>query len=582
MPRTAPPPATVPSTIVAAATRIQVAGAAHPRHRPRRKTEAWQAQAWEHYDCCGELRYGTNWFANSLSQARLFAGRLQDDGSIKRHESGPAKDALDALFSNDKTQATLLKAMAPHYFVGGEWYLVGRENPEDPTGADIWEVLSPTEISVQGSKWTIDHGDGVRITLTNDDFITRMWNPHPRRHSDPDSPVRAVLDVLSEIMLLTRHIAAQVRSRLAGAGLLLLPSEMSFTPPANAEGDVTGEDEFIQTLYDAMQAAIDDPGDPSALVPIVVQAAGEHLNAAQHMTFWSSLDEQAVSQRESAIKRLALGLDLPPEVLTGTGEMNHWGAWAVDEATVKSHLEPALDVICASLTTGFLQAMPGVDPMDVVAWDTSSLRLRPNRSKEALELYDRGELKPVSLRRETGFDESDAPSDDERKQWLLQKVASGSATPEQVEAALRLLGVNIVTQSEGETREARPDPSLIEHPEQGPPDTADDLPPGLVSACDVLCMRALERAGNRIKGKFKVSPPNVDAVDLYRFVTAPVETHGELMNDAWGMVERAVTPYGKHPASVQAALDTYVRDLLLTQREHEVGRMKKFLQQVGD
>src|SRR4029079_12876610 len=62
--------------------------------------------------------------------------------------------------------------------------------------------------------------------------------------------------------------------------------------------------------------------------------------------------------------------------------------------------------------------------------DTSSIRLRPNRSAEAIELFDRGELSGMALRRETGFQPEDAPPVEEFTKWLLRKIAIGSTSPE--------------------------------------------------------------------------------------------------------------------------------------------------------
>jgi hypothetical protein len=39
--------------------------------------------------------------------------------------------------------------------------------------------------------------------------------------------------------------------------------------------------------------------------------------------------------RREAVERLAIGLDMPPEVLLGLGDSNHWSAWQVDEQTWK-------------------------------------------------------------------------------------------------------------------------------------------------------------------------------------------------------------------------------------------------------
>ena len=114
------------------------------------------------------------------------------------------------------------------------------------------------------------------------------------------------------------------------------------------------------------------------------------------------------------VRRFALGMDLPPEQVlgmssnggTGGGNSNgvsHWGAWQVEESTIKLHIEPMLDTIVSALTLGYLRPALGDNDDAVIVYDTSALRLRPDRSKEAFELYDRGLLSVDALLRENGF-----------------------------------------------------------------------------------------------------------------------------------------------------------------------------------
>ena len=94
--------------------------------------------------------------------------------------------------------------------------------------------------------------------------------------------------------------------------------------------------------------------------------------------------------------------------------------------------EPKLEQIAAIVTREYLH--PAVeDDSYVITVDTAVLRLRPNRSKEALELNDRGLLSSEATLRETGFDpETDAMKEPEKKAWLLWKMAAGSWSPEMI------------------------------------------------------------------------------------------------------------------------------------------------------
>ena len=147
-------------------------------------------------------------------------------------------------------------------------------------------------------------------------------------------------------------------------------------------------DPFMASLTATMMASISDPGDPSALAPIIVKVPGEYVDKVRHLTFWDDLDQQAINQRDNAMRRLALSLDLPPEILLGTGNVNHWGAWQIEDSTIKTHIEPALADIAADLTQAVLRKVLD-DPKVVLTFDTSKLRLRSDHSREAIELFDR-------------------------------------------------------------------------------------------------------------------------------------------------------------------------------------------------
>jgi len=210
--------------------------------------------------------------------------------------------------------------------------------------------------------------------------------------------------------------------------------------------------------------------------------------------------------------------------------------------------------------------------------DTSQLRMRPNRSKEAIELYEHGEISAKTMRRENGFDETDAPDDIERREWLVRKVASGSATPEMVTEALRLLGIEIIVapEVESETREARPEPSLLDHPNEGMPE--EDVPGDVVAASEVMVHWALQRAGNRLKNRLgpKVKDIDVPAHELYlRMPELSASEVTALLEDAWAC---PISPELKvDPARLTSALDQYTATLLGLRKPHDRALLRTHL-----
>jgi hypothetical protein len=576
MPRRRPPAVAPPTALVASVARFS--GNVPRIYAPK---QDWQTECYRHYAICGEARFASKFFGNAVSRARLLVDQPNPDGEPREVKVGPPADALAALFGGAQNQTQMLAAVGMHLTIAGECYLVGRTVD---TG-DVWEVISVTEMQVTGTTWTINYGSGApSVTLGPDDVVLRVWLPNPRRQMEADSPFRSLLPILSEIEWLTRHIFAQITSRLAGAGVLMMPQSMTFPPPPAQDGQevaTTGEaDAFMMTLANAMMTPIEDPGSPSAVIPIVVTGPDDAIANAKLMTFWSELDQASLQMRGEAIKRFALGMDLPPEQILGMstrgssstgggagGGMSHWGAWQVEEATIKLHVEPMLDVICQALTVGYLNPLLGDTNTSYITYDTSALRLRPDRSKEAFELYDRGLISAEACRRENGFDEDDAPAAEELKTWLLMKVASGSvATPEQLGAALNALGVNIPISYGAPGTPAPPPPSLVDHP-------SNDLPAAsLVAACDALVFRAMERAGNRLRTQ-GTKPPGVPSYETHLYVKGNPDG---CLTDAWSCADKVLAGIAD-PAEVIPVLNAYCHALIAEQSPHQRDRLAEWL-----
>lgn len=601
--------APAPTSLVASAARIR--GGTSLMVNPR-KTEAgaWHEEAWEHYRNIGEFRYSCDWIGGMLSKADIFATVETLDG-VEKVTDGPILEYIAALFGNADGRAEMFRLVGIHMSVTGECYLVGYPDP-DPfgDGGDKWEVAASTKVSrptTNSDTWTVND---VTLTGVNPDEVTciRIWRPDPLEPLKSISPTRSVLGTLRQLDKLGKYISAQLDSRLSGAGILLMPDTMSFPPAPTKDGEepqvrsANNAEELMVILMEAMKASLTNQDSAEAKVPIVVTASAESIAAVQHMTFWSELDEHASELRKEAIGRLALGMDVPPEVLQGASESNHWSAWQADESAIKAHAEPLLKIITSAIGSHYLRPLMSNEPAYEgerlsaysVAADTSEMRLRPNRSKEALELYNLGILSAAALLRETGFDITDEMGEEELAEWFTRKVAAGSTTPELVEAALRDLGVKLeVVRPAGEPgTEGRPAPSLEDHPSRDLPDpqkSADrkqareegrvpssdiERKASLLAAADQIVLRALERAGNRLKNKTQ-SKFTVPASELYCYVIA--EDVDDALTDAWSYVPMVAKRAGLDSAQLTAELYEYTAGLLNTQQPHSYELLEEFM-----
>lgn len=480
----APPAAPVPAPsrgLTAAASRPARGGAssASPHQQAQRSPAArsWQAEAWAAYDEVGEERFLASTLSGRLSQARLYVQHKPSSGdhsSLRDDETDVtdtataavaslAEAVLAALGASQQDLGQMLQRLATNLFVAGEGWLVGVPShlvpgidstdptatapSPDPALSDlVWRVLAVTEVTTVAAPTPTAAGR-VRLNLgsdasapvevsTDEIYLIRIWRPHPARYWEADSPTRACLPILRELIGLTRHISAQIDSRLAGAGLLVVPSSASAALASDAaDAYGTGQpDPFVSALMESMLRPIENRDDASAVVPLVVTVPDEAADKVSHLTFSSALDSGARDLRDEAIRRLALAQDAPPELLLGSGAMNHWGAWLTREDTVTTHIEPVLALICEALTSQYLRPVllsAGLSEDVVrtltVGYDVSALVARPNRSEEALNLHKSGAISDEALREASGFDDSDEKPLEERA--LMNAIALATKQP---------------------------------------------------------------------------------------------------------------------------------------------------------
>lgn len=489
----------------------------------------WQSDAEDMYDLVGELRFLTDMLAGRASKAKIYIGRVVDQDEfgdpVPIDENDPAN--ILPWLGGEQGLSRMVERYTQNEYVLGEGWVIGvprsilnpppiddsdasiRISPftwqddgaeEDPSLEDMeFRLLSVREISfLDGGlvrlDWDSPASENGQLELRERDIYSfRIWRPHPMRYLEANSPTRAILPTLRELVGLTMHISAQIDSRLAGAGVLfVLQSAMN----ALSDGQ-DGEDlEFVDALIDAMITPIKDRSSAASVTPLVVPIPDDGTRPASDyshlLTFATPFDEKTAELRDEAIRRTALGADAPPEVLLGTGGMNHWGAWLVKEETITTHVEPPLMRFTAGLTTALLHpvlrsmGMPEERVQEYVfSYSVRHLIVRANRTSDAESLHSAGVISDEALRREGGFDETDAP--EESDPAVTYTLALISQTPDLardpgigplLEQVRGLLEGRAVPVSAGTAEEISPvvEPGEDPPPEDIPQTEGDDAP----------------------------------------------------------------------------------------------------------
>ena len=407
--------------------------------------QAWQTDAWGYRDRIGELRFGLQFRSRAVARVKFMAAQVmpeEDEPIPLGSDKGVTVSAqLRQACADELARLPLdsgyqfLGVLDENMGVTGEAWLHGFKSP---LGVELWEVLSVDEVEPggDGAMYIRDLAiSGGRRPVAEDEELLRVWVPHPRFKILADSPMRSLLETCEDIILAGREMRAAARSRFAANGLLLIPEGLTLQNSVKDDtGDVDDNPMFAE-LGAMMLAPISNEGDPGSVVPPMLSGAIEDLAAVRHLTMTREDSPTLLDKIDKSLGRLARGLDIPPEIITGMAAANHWTAWQIDASTYRNHIDPAVRIIADSLTEAFLRPAllaRGFTPQQVatvqVWYDAGAVTENPNRVQDAKDAYDRGAIGWEPLRQALGFNDADAPADDEILRMVAFKIGSDPAT----------------------------------------------------------------------------------------------------------------------------------------------------------
>jgi hypothetical protein len=473
-----------------------------------------------------------------------------------------AQAELERLVSSVGGQPEILRALEMNLEVGGECSIVGFGEHEGQvkdrdgtfrsvTFPEEWDIKSVDEVEVKDDATYVMNDDGERTALDDErDTIMRVWQRHPKKSQEADCAMRGVLGECEALLLLGNQVKAEARSH-QGAGIITMPNELSFgtvEPTDTEEGEDGRRDPFAETLMDALEDANEGVGNPAEVMPLVLRGPAEYLTPDYVRLISLARDSGEYLERriDARVTRLARGMNLPVEVTMGHQGTTFANAEQVDRDTFDDYLEPRAVMICDALTVAYLRPNlidAGFDPEevdDIVVWyDASRLVKKVDLQANADEGLSTGAISTATWRRVKGFTEEDAPKVEEallnsalRRAGIdantfreilrlfnvdlpdppadtpaaAQARAILSALPPDAMATLveGLLAAHDPPNARGRPHER---PALAAAAGRGPNpgrqlmDIDREVRTRILIAADDAMTRALERAGNRIKGK---------------------------------------------------------------------------------
>lgn len=620
-------PAAPARSLVASAIKVNFEDISYNTYRFR--DETWQRELWRLYDLVPEFAYSARWVGNCCSQVRIYVADVDKLGRVQKETTKPKIAALsDAVLGGPSSKAESLRALGINLTVAGEAYVVGKPRQDD---VDEWFILSSTEIrrARQNRQW----GDKMYPEVFNQGpgVVTRVWTPHPQRVWCADSPARSCQPVLRELEQLTKYIFSQIDSRLVSAGLLIIPNNLDL--PDDGSNNSAGESLMIR-LATAGAQSLRGEGTALGVLPHIIEAAPEDIERGFKLVdFSSELSKQALELRTEAVRRLGLGMDMPPEVLEGQGSQNHWSGYLTEGIGIKVHIEPLMIRICDALNKSYLKPALKILGEDAsrytFAFDTSPLSVRPQRLTDALNLYEKGELNGEALRQAGYFKESDAPTDEDRARTFVKELLLRDPQLIQNQAVRELAGITeeMLPQTamimptpggpmgapggiggsgpppppppptgiQSELPPPMPDTSGMSEPPPGPPTGIQAAASGdgtlavmsghdmaLVILAEATVRRALELAGKRLLDKRNRDKwPDTPSFELHTRIPVSDSAHAfRLLNGAWEQLPAMVDMLESEvdPEKLRRSLARYCSIILVQGAPHEPRNLLNLMQ----
>lgn len=528
---------------------------------PNAVTRTWQHAAWGYTRSVPELNAAMMFVGNCLSRCKLVVGKRDASGEVEQGYDGdePAEVSEDAgeqaawnaiaaeaaqyinqLRMPRGGQSEMLRSFGEKIFVAGECYVVPENTgpAEDPTGV-VFELLSTQELMPEGDRYVRYYGPGWGTDpLPPGTKPIRVWRCDGQYQMMSTSSVRSCLEILEELVVLTRLVRAAAISRMSLAGMLVIPDELD-TPDEGADADgqsAEAKNPLAVDIINTGAKAIDDPASAAAWMPYLLQGPAEFIKDVRHIPFQATT-QQHVIERSEAVERLARGLDLPPEKVLGHMQTTYANAGQISEDNFNLYIEPALQMICDALTEKYLwpamaaarnitpEALDAAGyPEDIlsvaITYDARKLISRPDRTKEILELY----LKDVTqcsvsikeVREAVGLDPDGGPEDDEIAKRIdairltkirevipappsdaavpIEDATAGKAIVPGQSAGARLAGRSGDAAAQAADQQAEQDAILA----SAALDPLRFLAERIAGAAEISCDRALEKVGSRV------------------------------------------------------------------------------------
>lgn len=363
----------------------------------RPKTTATAMDLWHIYRCVPEVHYAVN------QQARL-VGRLEWRIKIDGNEVEESADILQRAFGTDLRGVTVAGAI--HLQVTGQFYLIR-------TGK-TWKVIGAP----------VNHRN--KKLADSADLVVHVIIEDPELPDRADSPVMAIQDLATELILARAQARVSYRHRTAQTKTVIYPREGAGPDPKKFERE---------WLAAEMEPVVDEKS--AAVVGNKIGFANEYIDNIKVIDSTSAPDDKLHERIDKLIRQMAIGLDITPSLMLGMEDSTHWTAWATQEDNWLGHVEPMAAPIGQVIGEALAKATDqDADRIEVIPDPAPLLKRRPAIT-DVLKAREMGVVNDEWTREQLGAPESAAgtgmPEPTEENITVQEGEANGEPSIEAAE-----------------------------------------------------------------------------------------------------------------------------------------------------
>lgn len=396
--------------------------------------ETWQYDAYAFVDIVGEVGYALEMKANLLSRCKIKPQvRVPNSDEWDDTDDPRVHKVLRALQPRCGRQGDLLYQASLHYDVAGDCYLYGdpKMNQFGQTYGYWWRFYSVSEFKIE-RKGLVDimaWGYGAKGDRADPNGYAKRFHHDKTEYSERAiSSVYRVLPLMRQLVLLEQLVDCICKSSM-NAGILFVPNDISFGPMDewdNAGDPGNGMDEFVSEMHEHAAGAVVENTSPARLNPMLMQAKGTTEGKPTKdliglIDLSRDIDKYCVELRRELVGRIAAGLDIPAEMVTGKSALSHWTAWSVDDDFISQNVVPVGQKICDFLTDAYLRpflVLTGMSETEAewfrLELDATPITTDVDQSANATTAYIAGQITAEAWVRYLGLDVEDMPTDDDR------------------------------------------------------------------------------------------------------------------------------------------------------------------------